>query len=142
MRRFLQILLGVQIIASVLEFFVLLGQSFLYAVVALALSLLGLVPIIAVLRNMDEIEYLRSAVSTMRSQIRRLQDEVQEAAGESATPAVARADAAPGAWTCVKCGTVNKAGTARCETCKAAYSPETNPTDDPYADKKLSRWVK
>ena len=57
-------------------------------------------------------------------------------------PELSHGEVSKAVWECVKCNTVNKAGTTNCSNCKAPYSPFINPTDNPYEKKKRSRWIK
>lgn len=144
MRKWLYILLVIEIAASAIGFFILLLNTFWLAFIYIPLSLLGLVPIIAIIHNYDKIEDLSYELNRLKYELKNLTDsKAEEISNETlSVPAVSRKETARGAWECIKCGTVNKEGTTHCMNCKADYSPWDNPTDSPYEKKKLSRWVK
>lgn len=144
MRKLLYILLGIKILAMVVCFFMFLSSSVLYAVIFAMLGILDLIPIIAIIFCLDNIESLQDAHSSLFYKVKRIDDAIN---GTSVTenaeaPAVKYQETAKAVWECVKCGTVNKAETTHCANCKAEYSPIINPTDNPKLKKKISRWVK
>ena len=91
---------------------------------------------------MDKIENLEDEVTYLYSKLKRFEETNTELPDSTASPVTHNPDTARATWECVKCGTVNKANTDHCDNCKAPYSPYINPTSDPYAKKKVSRWVK
>ena len=139
------ILLFLQIISGVYLFFLFLGNNAFAAVVAGFISILQIVLTLSVIRNTDETERLSEETFWLRTKLKELEDVVNPYnSPESAVPAAYHGEAARGTWECVKCGTVNKAGTDACQNCGAAYSAEINPTSNPFAKKKprISRFVK
>ena len=146
MKKLLYIILTIDIIASAIGFFALLLSSVITAFLVLPLILLSLVPLLAIISNLEKIEKLQEEVAILKYQQKQLQEQphtLQNTVPEDNTPpAVNRKETARGAWECVKCGTVNKEGTTHCSNCKADYSPWTNPTVSPMEKKKVSRWVK
>ena len=145
MRKLLYILLFLQIISGVYLFFLFLGNNAFAAVVAGFISILQIVLTLSVMRNTDETERLSEETFWLRTKLKELEDVVNPYnSPESAVPAAYHGEAARGTWECVKCGTVNKAGTDACQNCGAAYSAEINPTSNPFAKKKprISRFVK
>ncbi len=145
MKRLLYILLFLQIISGVYLFFLFLGNNAFAAVVAGFISILQIVLTLSVIRNTDETERLSEETFWLRTKLKELEDVVNPYnSPESAVPAAYHGEAARGTWECVKCGTVNKAGTDACQNCDAAYSAEINPTSNPFAKKKprISRFVK
>lgn len=145
MKRLLYILLFLQIISGVYLFFLFLGNNAFAAVVAGFISILQIVLTLSVIRNTDETERLSEETFWLRTKLKELEDVVNPYnSPESAVPAAYHGEAARGTWECVKCGTVNKAGTDACQNCGAAYSAEINPTSNPFAKKKprISRFVK
>lgn len=142
MKKLLYILLVVQLFATVYEFFTLMGAAFGLAIVSAAVNILSVTLTIAVIRNMGEIEELWYSLNRMRHDIKVIDDNIEKPQNEKITPSIDRREAARGAWECVKCATVNKAGTDSCSNCGAQYSVWDNPTVSPNAKKKLSRWVK
>ena len=145
MKKLLYILLFLQIISGVYLFFLFLGNNAFAAVVAGFISILQRVLTLSVIRNTDETERLSEETFWLRTKLKELEDVVNPYnSPESAVPAAYHGEAARGTWECVKCGTVNKAGTDACQNCGAAYSAEINPTSNPFAKKKprVSRFVK
>ena len=145
MKKLLYILLFLQIISGVYLFFLFLGNNAFAAVVAVFISILQMILTLSVIRNTDETERLSEETIWLRTKLKELEDVVNPYnSPESAVPAAYHGEAARGTWECVKCGTVNKAGTDVCQNCGAAYSAEINPTSNPFAKKKprISRFVK
>lgn len=145
MKKLLYILLFLQIISGVFIFFMLIGSDAFTAVLAGFISILQIVLTLSVIRNTDETERLSEETFWLRTKLKELENVVNPYnSPESAVPAAYHGEAARGTWECVKCGTVNKAGTDVCQNCGAAYSAEINPTSNPFAKKKprVSRFVK
>lgn len=145
MKKLLYILLFLQIISGVYLFFLFLGNNAFAAVVAVFISILQIVLTLSVIRNTEDIEQLNEETAWLRTKLKGLENIVNPYnSPESAVPAAYHGEAARGTWECVKCGTVNKAGTDACQSCGAAYSAAINPTSNPLAKKKprISRFVK
>ena len=142
MKKLLYVHLVLQIIAAIVNFIALLSSSIFYALVLTPISLLGVVIPIAILKNMENSENLDSEVFYLRSRVNALEKAINGKSedGEEEAPTEREGDVSFGNWKCIKCGTVNKKGTTRCEGCKAAYSLELNPTQNPNKKKKLNRW--
>lgn len=144
-KKLLWFLLVLQGFGVVISFFALLSTNWFYAVVVLGLGILSLMPIIAILICLYRIDDLIEENYALRYKIKSLEDNVNvERELQNPThPELDRLVDAQATWDCVKCGTVNKAGTTRCLNCKAEYSPIVNPTYYPTKKKpKVSRWVK
>lgn len=145
MKKLLYILLFLQIIGGVFSFFLLIGNNIFAAVIAGFTCILQIALTVSVIRNTEDIEQLSEETAWLRTKLRKLENKDNPyTEPEPAVPAAYHGEAARGTWECVKCGTVNKAGTDTCQSCGAAYSAEINPTSNPYAKKKprLSRFVK
>lgn len=145
MKKLLYILLFLQIISGVYLFFLFLGNNAFAAVVAVFISILQMILTLSVIRNTEDIEQLIEETTWLRQKLKRLEEAVNPYnLPESAVPAAYHGEAARGTWECVKCGTVNKAGTDACQNCGAAYSAAINPTSNPFPKKKprISRFVK
>lgn len=145
MKKLLYILLFLQIIGGVFSFFLLIGNNIFAAVIAGFTCILQITLTLSVIRNTEDIEQLNEETAWLRTKLKGLENIVNPYnSPESAVPAAYHGEAARGTWECVKCGTVNKAGTDACQSCGAAYSAEINPTSNPYAKKKprVSRFVK
>lgn len=142
MKKILYVILVINILSLIYAFFMLFANSFFYAVLVVVLGGIGLVPLIALIKCLDNIEDLESEVSYLRYKIKGIEDNSAEEIKENPLTVANNRYTANATWKCIKCETVNKAGTNHCANCKAPYSPIINPTDDPYAKKKVSRWVK
>ena len=145
MKKLLYILLFLQIIGGVFSFFLLIGSDTFTAVLAGFICILQIALTVSVIRNTEDIEQLSEETAWLRTKLRKLENKDNlYTEPESAVPAAYHGEAARGTWECVKCGTVNKAGTDTCQSCGAAYSAEINPTSNPFAKKKprVSRFVK
>lgn len=154
MLTLLYISLIINIISIVISFFMLLSTSFVYALIIAAAGILSLVPIFVLINHIEDIENLKTDVSRLQSRVKRLSDllneelsenEITPISGTSVPSALISGNGTPAAavWECVKCGTVNKAGTSKCVGCNADYSPLINPTDtQKRKKKKISRWIK
>lgn len=142
MKKILYGILVVDILSLIYMFFMLISYSMIYALLAAALGGIGLVPLIALIHCLDSIDDLESEVAYLNYKLKKIEDGLGEEIKENTVPVANNSDTAIAPWKCIKCDTVNKAGTNQCANCKAPYSPFINPTDDPYAKKKVSRWVK
>lgn len=128
-------------ISAVISFIALLSVSLIYALILAPISLIGIVIPIAILKNMESTENLDSEVFYLRSRVSALEKAINGKGEEDEeAPTERLGEVSLGSWKCIKCGTVNKKGTTRCEGCKSAYSHELNPTQDPNKKKKLNRW--
>ena len=137
MKRLLYILLCLQIISGVYLFFLFLGNNAFAAVVAGFISILQIVLTLSVIRNTDETERLSEETFWLRTKLKELEGVWSIPIIRRSLPYLRHTMAKPPAalWECVKCGTVNKAGTDACQNCDAAYSAEINPTSNPFAKK-------
>lgn len=91
------------------------------------LTLLAAVPFFALGRTMSETEELREGLEELESRLR-AHCRAEEPPGQPQPPREPPKETAREDWTCVKCGCVNKRGTAVCEGCGARFSPWVNPT--------------
>lgn len=145
MKKILWFLLGFNFLGLAITFFALLTTNWFYAIIVLVLGSLGLVPLYALISCLYRIDKLEDDNYVLQYKIKCLEDDINgERKVDNAThPELERLVDAEATWDCVKCGTVNKAGTTRCSNCKAEYSPIVNPTHYPTKKKpKVSRWVK
>lgn len=144
MRKLLNIILVIQIIGVITEFFILLFHSVVLCIILTPISLLGIVPTIAIIKNMDDIEDLQYTLNHLRFELKQINEneKTEDSTTESLNSNIRHRETARGAWECVKCDTVNKEGTDHCSNCGSDYSPFTNPTVNPYEKKKVSRWIK
>lgn len=145
MRKLLIVLLVINIITLCFGFFMILANSLLYALIILGLGILELIPIIALISCIDNIEDLQYDNKYLHEKIRKLEDMINGETVSKEENHIHTNDGeyiASGVWECVKCGTVNKANTSKCSNCNAPYSPSLNPTDNPFIKRKKSRFVK
>ena len=144
MKKALYVILTIEIISAIIGFFILLFKSFILALVFIPSFILGIVPILAIIRNFEEVEDLHYELYLIKSEIKKLKDQDKKDYEDNSSPipSAEYKETAKGAWECVKCGTINKENTSCCSNCKAAYSAFINPTVNPYEKKKTSRWIK
>lgn len=145
MKKLLYITLILQGIGVIFGFLSLIASSFLWAVLELGLGLLGMIPIFAIIKNMDDIEDLEFKLYALKKDILILQEQNVANTDSEYTyeaPAVSHGEKARGSWECIKCNTVNKENTERCINCGAAYNSIYNPTSNPFEKKQVSRFVK
>lgn len=143
MKKFLVVLLMLKILAAIYLFFATLAASIGLAIIITVINVLDIALVVAVIINIGEIEELWYSLNRIRHDIKVLNDNTPKSEQDEAyIPSIDRREAARGAWECVKCATVNKAGTDKCEHCGAQYSVWDNPTVSPNSKKKVSRWVK
>lgn len=143
MRKLLYIHLAINIITLAIAFIMTLVASPIYAILILLLGILSLVPIFAIISCLDDIEKLKGENTMLSYRLKKIENEtIPQETVHNSYPELAHGDTAKAVWECVKCSTVNKAGTSHCSNCKAPYSPLVNPTDDPTKKKKRSRWIK
>ena len=141
MKKLLYVLLVIDIVALAICFIILLPASVLLAIFYLAMGVLGLIPTIAIIRCLDDIELMQDNISHLYNKLHKLEGINQNETSENPEPAARHGEEAKLTWQCVKCGTVNKAGTTNCSYCNNEFSPVLNQTfhSNPKA---LSRWVK
>ena len=144
MKKSLYTLLIINIVTLVFGFIFSLFTAPLYSLLYLLLGPLELVPLFAIINNLESIESLNYEIYELKSRLRKIEDGNSQPTAENQTnvQGIEVRETARGSWECVKCGTVNKEGTDTCENCKAPYSPFINPTSNPYEKKKVSRWIK
>jgi hypothetical protein len=141
MKTLLKTVLGMQICSTVIVFIALVQHSLFYAIVITAITAIQIAPTVAIMRNMREIDELFNEVNTLRYKTRELDHSLSALSPEEDGGSKPSAPSF-GAWECVKCGSVNKSGTSKCENCGAKYSFVQNPTTNDKDKPKVSRWVK
>ncbi len=142
MKKILYILLAINIFALAIAFFMLLSKSLWLAFVYLGIGAIGLVPTLAIIRCLDDVEDLHYQVTVLYEKLRKFENGNQEEIPfQNPEPFAHYGDKSDLTWKCIKCDTINKAGTTNCSNCNAEYSQELNPTyiSNP---KKLSRFLK
>ncbi len=144
MKKALYTLLTINILTLIIGFIALLFSKLIFAIIFLPLGLLELVPLLAIINNLESVENLNYEIYELKSRLKKIEEINNETTAETntSTPDIERKEVARGTWECVKCGTINKEGTDTCQNCKALYSPWINPTSSPYEKKKISRWIK
>lgn len=143
MKVLLYILLVLQIISGALLFFIFIASAWYYAFIFLFISILQATLTLVVIDNKNRIENLEFYNDNILLKLKKLENQ-EKINPTSPIPAVDQnIHVAIGAWQCIKCDTINKAGTTRCSNCQTNYLPEINPTVNPYAKKKrISKWIK
>lgn len=113
-------------------FFSTIATSPLIAVIILISGTIGLVPIYALITALDDIEQLKIEVSRLSSNLRahERQENNEPYSVLPPPPSIPQnKEIAKRNWQCIKCVTVNKAGTYKCSNCGTLYDPYINPTD-------------
>ncbi len=142
MKKILYIMLIVDILSTAIGFIALLPYSILLAILFLVLGIIGLVPLLALIRCLEDIEDLYGEINYLYGKVRKLEDRAGEPEKDEHNDVTARYEhTSKMTWKCVKCGTVNKAGSNHCENCNCEFSPDINPTYE-NNPKAVSRWVK
>ena len=140
MKKILYLYLGLELAAAILTLLLTLSSSFILALVSFLISLVGIIIPLAVIKNLDNIDEMQTELFRLRHHITQIEKVLEGKAEDEGEPISFEEEFAGGTWECVKCGTVNKEGTAYCSNCKAAYDSYVNPTADPKKKKKLNRW--
>lgn len=136
------ILIVLEALSGVVSVFSLLAANWLAAVLALAVVILGIVPLVVLIEHMDELRYLREDISQLQTRVRRLEKQLSVSEEAPIFNRIAGAEdmqpkmTATSRWACVKCGAVNREHTAFCENCGAHFSEEQGQV----ADTPLTRW--
>lgn len=118
MRKCLIAMIIINLLGGVLGSFALLAQNILLGVLGFVGTALSVVPYIALLQAMDDIEDLRASVQVLQGRIYQMRQAVDT------VPEVKTAldkQVSRHVWSCPRCGAVNKAGTHECESCGARY---------------------
>lgn len=119
MKKCLIVLVVINVIAGAVSGFALLAENLLLGIVGFAGTALGIVPYIALIHALEEIEDLRASVQLLFGRTRRMETAMDTS--EELSVAM-RSQPAGEMWSCPRCQTVNKVGTASCESCGAAYT--------------------
>ena len=128
MKKCLYILLIIDILAIVFGFITMLTASVIYAIVFLALGVLQLVPIIAIIFCLDNIEDHNYKISRLYLKLHHIEETKEN---DNPPPVAEIGDKSDLPWKCIKCDTVNKAGATNCSNCGAKFLPEINPVFEP-----------
>ena len=132
MRKLLYLILVLDVIGTIVGFFMTLSSSVLLAILVLVSGIIGLAPIYALISALDDIDMLKYDVSRLHSElysIKKQEDEEETSKVAHSSPSVQNKEVSKRNWQCIKCVTVNKAGTSKCSNCGAPYDPYLNPTD-------------
>lgn len=128
MKKCLYILFVIDVLAIACGFITMLTASVINAIIFLALGFLQLVPIIAIIFCLDNIEDHNYKISRLYLKLHH----IEETKENDNTPPVAEiGDKSDLPWKCIKCDTVNKAGATNCSNCGAKFLPEINPVFEP-----------
>ena len=143
MRTFLYIYLVLNIIAAIIGSIAVLFTSPLTALIYIPLVILNIIPIFAIISNLESIEQLKSDFYKLKCEIKSNKVDTDNEYNDIHTaPAVNYEYTADNSWQCVKCATVNKSGTNHCSNCYTAFSPDISTTSDIAEKKKISRFIK
>lgn len=140
MKKLMYINLVIQVISIIVSFIAFLGQNIIIAIIFLALSAVGLVVPISILKLMEAENQLKSELFMLRHNMRQMERVLELDENIEYKSSLSENESAYGTWKCVKCESVNKMGSAYCAHCGSAYSSDINPTADPNKKKKLNRW--
>ena len=141
MKTLLKTVLGLQICSVIIVFAALIQYSAFYAIITAAITAIQIAPTVAIMLHMRDISDLQDSVNRLRYEIKRIDNNIKALHPDDEIPDKI-SDPSFGTWKCIKCGAVNKSGTANCENCGAKYSFAQNPTTDEDSKSKVSRWVK
>ena len=109
---------------GVIGFFYGVGAEPGNALLWLGLCGLFAVPCFALVGTIERVETQEEQLRGLQERLHRL-EEPQPAAGAEPPPPPPYKAEAPHPWDCVRCGTVNKAGTTACAYCGALYDEWT-----------------
>lgn len=130
MKKCLYILFVIDVLAIACGFITMLTASVIYAIVFLALGFLQLVPIIAIIYCLNNIEDHIYKISQLYLKFHRL-EEIKDNNDNDNPPIAEFGEKSNLPWKCIKCDTVNKAGATNCSNCGAKFIPEINPVFEP-----------
>lgn len=140
MKKWLYVLLVIDIISLIIVFFSLLANFTVFALVAVLSGILGLVPLFALIHCLDCVEQQGSDISYLYYKLKKLEKEQGTLEEPIISPALKHSDSPKKTWKCIKCDTVNKAEDSVCQGCNAEYT-YLNPTFE-TEPKRKSRFVK
>ncbi len=118
MKKCLIVLVVINIIGGIAVGFGLLVQNLLLGIVGFAATGLSVVPYLALIQAMDDIDDLRASVQVLQGRLHQMREAVDT------VPEVKTAlekQVSRRVWTCPRCQAVNKAGTHECESCGGRY---------------------
>ncbi len=141
MKILLYILMVIQVISTVVIFFTTFTESFLISVIALFSGILEITLTLAVTICLNEIDNLKADCSFLQKKLHNIEEQNNPTKVAYQTPANNYGEESKKPWKCVKCDTVNKAGTKYCENCNCEFSSWVNPTYDSNPA-KMSRFLK
>ena len=130
------------IIIAVFSFFALLANSIILACLSLVGSAISLVPLFMLIQCLDRIDNLEIDLDTLRQKFRAHEkaengiDPEQESRifHDAQLPKMESQKR----WICKKCQSVNKPGTATCDSCGARYTFDSeSPAEAPLTKWKL-----
>lgn len=143
MKTLLYILLVLQIITGAFIFFMFIANLWYIALIYLFISILQATLTLVAIDNKNRIENLEYYNDNILTKLKKLENPDEFNPNLQSPMVDKNILSAIGAWQCIKCDTINKAGTTHCSNCQAEYIPHINPTVDPNAKKKrISRWIK
>ncbi len=140
MKKVLYGIIVLDVLAAVVSFFVLLGSNVIMACLALIGAAVSLVPLILLLQCIDRIEGLEIRLDTLQQKLRAQERTANESEPEETSASTYDAPlpkmTSSSRWVCSKCQSINKSGTAVCDSCGAHYSLAA----DTPAEMPLTKW--
>lgn len=154
MKAALLVLAVLQVISGAITAIATFTQSFILGILAIALIVLGVVPIFALIRCMDDIDELRPKLQWLTERVYKLENQLSlyenpvmiDVEQNSSSPGAyerhtGRQPQGPGQtakhrWICPKCQSVNAEGTSSCQECGARYTSEIGSVEE----RPLTKW--
>ncbi len=115
------------IVSGVFGFFFLLSVNIFYSFLSLGGGIIASVPYFALAGAMDDIEVLYEEQRKLKGQLHIMTDLMYGQTQLQTTAPPFPKETSRRVWECVKCKTINKAGTSDCSHCGAKYSSWINP---------------
>ncbi len=118
MKKWLIAIIVLNVISGVITAASLFAQNWFLGLIGLATTILAIVPTIAIIRLLGEVEDLRASVQYLQER-QRYTEQVMSESPELLS--IMQTQPVGHTWACPRCRTVNKSGTAVCESCGAAF---------------------
>ena len=142
MKAALLVLLVLQLVSGAILGIGAFSQSLLLGILSIASAVLGILPIIALLWCMDDVDDLRSECVRLQCKLYQLEKAVGPVQqpimkdGEAAQASPLPIQTANRRWTCPKCQSVNAEGTSFCQECGARYASDFGGLEE----RPLTKW--
>ena len=119
MKKCLIALVVINILGGVIAGFALLVNNLLYGILGFVGTALSVVPYIALLQAMEDIEDLTASIQVLQGWLHQMRS-AMDTSPELST--AMQKHVSQQAWTCRRCNAVNKGGTHTCESCGGRYT--------------------